>query len=92
QLQRRLTLAMQQNLQMHQQKLLRLASSIEQLNPNAVLARGYAIVHSEISQNDLLNPLPQELVTNAQQIQPESRLNITFLVGSATAKVISTKN
>ena len=92
QLQRRLSLAMQQNLQMHQQKLLRLASSIEQLNPNAVLARGYAIVHSEISQNDLLNPLPQKLITDAQQIQPETRLSITFYKGSATAKVISTKN
>ena len=92
QLQRRLTLAMQQNLQMHQQKLLRLTSSIEQLNPNAVLARGYAIVHSEISQNDLLNPLPQKLITDAQQIQPETRLNITFYKGSAAAKVISTKN
>ena len=92
QLQRRLTLAMQQNLQMHQQKLLRLSSSIEQLNPNAVLARGYAIVHSEISQNDLLNPLPQKLITDAQQIQPETRLNITFYKGSAAAKVISTKN
>ncbi|MES2501295.1 MAG: exodeoxyribonuclease VII large subunit [Pseudomonadota bacterium] len=92
QLQRRLSLAMQQNLQMHQQKLLRLASSIEQLNPNAVLARGYAIVHSEVSQNDLLNPLPQQLITDAQQIQPDSRLNITFYKGSAAAKVISTKN
>ena len=92
QLQRRLSLAMQQNLQMHQQKLLRLASSIEQLNPNAVLARGYAIVHSEISQNDLLNPLLQKLITDAQQIQPETRLNITFYKGSAAAKVISTKN
>ncbi len=92
QLQRRLTLAMQQSLQMHQQKLLRLSSGIEQLNPNAVLARGYAIVHSEISQNDLLNPLPQKLITDAQQIQPETRLNITFYKGSAAAKVISTKN
>ena len=92
QLQRRLTLAMQQSLQMHQQKLLRLSSSIEQLNPDAVLARGYAIVHSEISQNDLLNPLPQKLITDAQQIQPETRLNITFYKGSAAAKVISTKN
>ena len=92
QLQRRLRLAMQQNLQMHQQKLLRLSSSIEQLNPNAVLARGYAIVHSEISQNDLLNPLPQKLITDAQQIQLETRLNITFYKGSAAAKVISTKN
>ena len=92
QLQRRLTLAMQQSLRMHQQKLLRLSSSIEQLNPNAVLARGYAIVHSEISQNDLLNPLPQKLITDAQQIQPETRLNITFYKGSAAAKVISTKN
>ncbi len=92
QLQHRLNLSMQQNMQMHQHKLLRLASSIEQLNPNAVLARGYAIVHSETHQNDLLNPVPQKLITDAQQINPESRLNITFYKGSAAAKVISIKN
>lgn len=89
QLQHRLTLAMQQNMQSHQHRLLRLASSIEQLNPNAVLARGYAIVHSEISQNDLLNPLPKQLITDAQQINPESRLHITFYKGSAAANVVS---
>lgn len=92
QLQHRLNLSMQQNMQMHQHKLLRLASSIEQLNPNAVLARGYAIIHSETHQNDLLNPVPQKLITDAQQINPESRLNITFYKGSAAAKVISIKN
>lgn len=92
QLQYRLSLAMQQNLQVYQHILLRLASSIEQLNPKSVLARGYAIVHGEISHNDLLNTLQQQLITDAQQIQPETRLNITFYKGSAAAKVISTKN
>jgi exodeoxyribonuclease VII large subunit len=92
QLQHRLSLAMQQNLQVNQHILLRLASSIEQLNPKSVLARGYAIVHGEISHNDLLNTLQQQLITDAQQIQPETRLNITFYKGSAAAKVISTEN
>lgn len=91
QLQHRLTLAMQQNMQMYQHRLSRLASSIEQLNPHAVLARGYAIVHCETHQNDLLNPVPQALITDAQQIKPESRLNITFYKGSAAAKVVSIK-
>lgn len=92
QLQHRLSLAMQQNLQVNQHILLRLASSIEQLNPKSVLARGYAIVHGEISHNDLLNTLQQQLITDAQQIKPETRLNITFYKGSAAAKVISTEN
>lgn len=92
QLEHRLSLAMQQNLQVNQHILLRLASSIEQLNPKSVLARGYAIVHGEISHNDLLNTLQQQLITDAQQIKPETRLNITFYKGSAAAKVISTEN
>jgi exodeoxyribonuclease VII large subunit len=92
QLQHRLSLAMQQNLQVNQHILLRLARSIEQLNPKSVLARGYAIVHGEISHNDLLNTLQQQLITDAQQIKPETRLNITFYKGSAAAKVISTEN
>jgi exodeoxyribonuclease VII large subunit len=92
QLQHRLSLAMQQNMQVNQHIILRLASSIDQLNPKSVLARGYAIVHGEISHNDLLNTLQQQLITDAQQIKPETRLNITFYKGSAAAKVISTEN
>lgn len=46
-------------------------------------------MHSEVSQNDLLNPKSAELIIDAQQITPESRLNITFYKGSAKAKVIS---
>lgn len=91
QLQHRLNLAFQQTMQTYQHHLLRLSSSIEQLNPNAVLARGYAIVHSEVSQNDLLNPKSAELIIDAQQITPESRLNITFYKGSAKAQVVSVK-
>ena len=87
QLQNRLNLAFQQNMQMYQHRLLRLSSSIEQLNPNAVLARGYAIVHREVSQNDLLDPKPAELIIDAAQLAPQSRLNITFYKGSAKAQV-----
>ncbi|MES2499781.1 MAG: exodeoxyribonuclease VII large subunit [Pseudomonadota bacterium] len=92
QLQHRLTLSIQQNLQTHEQKLLRLSSSIEQLNPNAVLARGYSIVHSEVSQIDMLNPVQKQVITDAQQIAPAALLNITFYKGSAKANVISIKN
>ena len=92
QLQHRLSLAMQQNMQTYHQRLLRLSSGIAQLNPNAVLARGYAIVHSEMIQGDLLNNATDRLIIDAQQIAPEARLNITFYKGSATAKVISIKN
>lgn len=87
QLQNRLNLAFQQNMQMYQHRLLRLSSSVEQLNPNAVLARGYAIVHSEVSQNDLLDPKPAKLIIDSAQIAPQSRLNITFYKGSAKAQV-----
>ncbi len=92
QLRHRLNLAMQQNLQTNQQRLLRLSSSIAQLNPNAVLARGYAIVRSEVMQSDLLNNTTPQLIKDAQQIAAESRLDITFYKGSAKAKVISIKN
>jgi exodeoxyribonuclease VII large subunit len=92
QLKHRLSLAMQQNFQIHRYQLSRLANSIQQLNPDSVLARGYAIVHSEAQQIDLLNPAPQTLITDARQIQAESRLHTRFYKGSANAKVISTKN
>ena len=89
QLQYRLGLAFKQNMQNQQHRLLRSANSLDQLNPNAVLARGYAIVHSEVSQNDLLDPKSPELIIEAAQIRPETRLNITFHKGSAKAQVIS---
>jgi exodeoxyribonuclease VII large subunit len=44
QLQNRLNYATQQVLDKHQQQLNQLKSSVEQLNPEAVLSRGYAIV------------------------------------------------
>lgn len=91
QLQHRLNLVFQQQMQKHQHQLLRLGSSIEQLNPHAVLARGYAIVHSEANQADMLNPVEKQLITNAQQLKPADLLNITFHQGTAKAQVIHTK-
>ena len=78
QLQNRLTLAMQQQLQTHQQHLLRLKNSVEQLNPQAVLARGYAIVQNRMG----------ELVKNSQQLQINEQVNITLGQGSASASIV----
>ncbi len=78
QLQNRLALAIQQQLQTHQQHLLRLKNSVEQLNPNAVLARGYAIVQNRMG----------ELVKNSQQLQINEQVNITLSQGSASASIV----
>ena len=77
QLQNRFTLAMQQQLQTHQQHLLRLKNSIEQLSPQAVLARGYALVQTEKG----------EVVRSTSQIKLSDTLQIHFATGKATAKV-----
>jgi len=76
-LQNRLALAMQQQLQTHRQALLRLKNSIEQLNPQAVLARGYAIVHDETG----------KIVKTTQEIKIGKPVNIIFGHGSADATI-----
>ena len=45
QLQHRLQMSMQRSLQSHQQMLMHFKNSLSQLNPDNVLARGYALVH-----------------------------------------------
>ena len=74
QLQNRLTFAMQQSLQKQQQKLLQLNSSITQLSPQAVLARGYAIV----SHN-------KKAITNSQQLRIGQEVRIQLHIGEADA-------
>lgn len=77
QLQNRFAFAMQQQLQTHQQNLLRLKNSIEQLNPLAVLARGYALVQTEKG----------EVVRSISQIKLTDIVQIRFATGKATAKI-----
>jgi len=76
QLQSRLNYASQQILQKHQQHYKQLKSSIEQLSPQAVLARGYAIVsHDNIA------------VTDSKQIALGQTLQIQLHIGELEAKV-----
>jgi exodeoxyribonuclease VII large subunit len=77
QLQNRLNYATQQLLQKHRQYYIQLKTSIEQLSPTAVLARGYAIVTSE-----------QKPITDSQQIQVGQTLRIQFHVGEAEANIV----
>ncbi len=81
QLHNRLTLAVQQQLQTQQQALIRLSSSIAQLSPHNVLARGYAFVANNQG----------ELVKNSQQLRAGETVNITLHQGSASADIVSTQ-
>jgi len=78
QLQNRLIFAMQQHLQKHQQILMQFKSSIEQLSPHAVLARGYAIVESD-----------GKAVTNSNQLKIGQEVRLQLHVGEAQANIIN---
>lgn len=77
QLYRRMQLAMQQQLQRQQQHFTQLQTSIEQLSPNAVLSRGYAIV----SKN-------QKAITNSNQLQLGESLHVQFQIGEIDVDVV----
>jgi len=79
QLQNRLMFAMQQQLQRHQQTFLRLSNSIEQLSPQAVLARGYAIVTHK-----------DKTVTDSAQLQIGQAVRIQLHVGEVSANITNT--
>lgn len=76
QLQNRLNFAMQQLLQKHQQTILRLKSSIEQLSPKAVLARGYAIVSHQ-----------EKVITSANQLEVGQEILIQLHTGEVEANI-----
>jgi exodeoxyribonuclease VII large subunit len=76
QLQNRLNFAMQQQLIQFQQTLLQLKSSIEQLSPQAVLARGYAIVTHN-----------NKTVIDSAQLLVGQSVHIRFDAGEADAKI-----
>lgn len=75
--QHRLQSAMQQALQWQAGTLAHYASSLQQLNPHQVLARGYAIVQTAQG----------HAVTDAQHLQPGQPLRLTLHHGQADVSV-----
>jgi exodeoxyribonuclease VII large subunit len=76
QLQKRLNYSMQQRMQKYLQYYTQLKTSIEQLSPQAVLARGYAIITSD-----------HKTITNSNQLQIGQSLHIQLHTGEAEASV-----
>ena len=78
QLQNRLAFAMQQQLQTQQQHVQHIKNSIEQLSPQAVLARGYAIVaHAG------------KPIINSNQLSIGQTVHIQLHVGEANANIVN---
>ena len=81
QLKHRMDIGLQRRLQTHQQHLLMLNNSLQQLNPQNVLSRGYALVAK----------MNGEIIKNSAQVQLGEYVNITFQQGSVGATIIDTK-
>jgi exodeoxyribonuclease VII large subunit len=77
--QHRLHLSMQHTLNAHSRRLEYFATSLQQLNPHQVLARGYAIVQKSDGR----------AVTDADQLAPQEALTLTLHHGAA--EVVVTK-
>lgn len=80
--QHRLQLAMQHLLQQRSRRLDHLATSLQQLNPHQVLARGYAIVQKADGRP----------VTDSQQLAPQEALRLTLHQGAAEVVVTQIAN
>lgn len=80
QLAHRLEMALQRRLQTQQQHLLRLKNSLEHLNPQAVLTRGYAFVQNARG----------EIVSSAHQLNVGDDVKLTFGEGAADATIRKT--
>lgn len=78
QLQQKLSSAFNQQLQTHQQQLLRLSDSLKQLNPHAVLERGYAFVQSASGM----------LISDSAKLAKNEIVRITFAKGEAKAQIM----
>ncbi len=78
QLQQRLASAFNQQLQTQQQHVLRLSNSLKQLNPHAVLERGYAFVQSASG----------VLVTDSAKLAKNEIVKITFAKGDVNAQIM----
>ena len=77
QLQQRLALGLQRQLQTHQQHLLRLKNSLTHLNPQAVLTRGFAFVQNQSG----------DIISNTNQLHVGETVTLTFGVGTAGANI-----
>jgi len=76
----RLNLVMQNRLVFAQGEIARLAGNLDHLNPQAILERGYSIARDEQG----------NVVRDSGALQAGSEVGLTFAVGTAKAKVIST--
>jgi exodeoxyribonuclease VII large subunit len=81
-LENRMDIALQGILKSHRQHILQLTSSLEQLNPKNVLARGYAMVSNEAG----------EIVNCAQQLKIGNTVKLIFEQGSANAAITRIKS
>ncbi|MDP2199088.1 MAG: exodeoxyribonuclease VII large subunit, partial [Sulfurimicrobium sp.] len=77
QLGQRLELAIEQSLQRHQATLYRIASSLQHLNPEAVLERGFSMVRTASG----------KIVSSSAEISLDEEVSMAFAIGSATARV-----
>ncbi|MGV3582594.1 MAG: exodeoxyribonuclease VII large subunit [Methylophilus sp.] len=81
QLQHRLNLSIVRQFDTQKQLLLRLGSSLAQLNPENVLARGYALVQDQKG----------HVIYDSQQLNTDELIKIRLHQGEATAQVKTTK-
>lgn len=81
QLQHRLNLSIGRQFDTQKQLLLRLGGSLAQLNPENVLARGYALVQDQNG----------HIIYDSQQLTADELIKITLHQGEATAQVKTTK-
>ena len=81
----RLDTAMQSGLLKQRRQLANLGQNLGHLNPQAVLQRGYALVHIETGEG------AGELVYSSGQLTPGQKVRLTLGTGDATANIVSTK-
>jgi len=81
QLQHRLNLSIGRQFDTQKQLLLRLGGSLAQLNPENVLARGYALVQDQNG----------HVIYDSQQLNADELIKIRLHQGEATAQVKTTK-
>ena len=81
QLKHRMDIALQGILKSQQQHVLQLKNSLEQLSPQNIMARGYAMVQDKSG----------ALIKNAQQLKVGNAVNLVFEKGCADATIIHVK-
>jgi exodeoxyribonuclease VII large subunit len=80
-LRNRMDFSLQSILKSHQQHVLQLKNSLEQLSPQNVLARGYAMVLDQTG----------AVIKNAQRLKINQSVNIKFEHGEASAEITGIK-